>query len=173
MRTVSDEIQQLEKSVDALQSEVEAHFGKFDDPADNGDITEAEAAELEAEVDGLEKDLNSAIAKVSEASWNDKVRQVVQDQNVPVHIAMQKCRKMFPDDYARYQQSGIDVQKSGPAMDRIHGPDLLGPARALRAQDAFNEIVSGIARERKLPRHVAMAKARLENDDLYKAMQGE
>jgi hypothetical protein len=83
---------------------------------------------------------------------------------------------MFPDDYARLQSSGIgidDIAKSTAGLNRALGFEPLGPSKAREAKAAFEEAVGRIAARDKISRLAAMSKARAENVDLFKALQGE
>ena len=74
-------------------------------------------------------------------------------------VALQKARVEAPDQFRRYQMAGVEMAKAGPARDRISGPS------------AFEAIAQQIMRDRKLPRHVALQKARVEHPQEFNAYQ--
>jgi hypothetical protein len=115
-------IAELEKQLDDLESLLKSAIGKAADDAvaDDGDAEDGEEiAKLQSGITDLGKTLTAAIAKQA-ASFEDKVSQLARAEGIPVLVAMAKCRKLYPEDFARYQQHGVDLQKAGPAQGSHH-----------------------------------------------------
>jgi hypothetical protein len=172
MRSVSDEIEQLEKTVDALQNDLEARLGKFDNVNDpvSEDDDETAVAKLSDEVSELAKNVEDALA-VADTSFAKHVNDIAKRDEIGPVLAMQKARKEYPASYETYQRGGI--VKSTMGVNRALGFEPLGPAGAREAKQKFDEAVSRIVARDKISRFAALSKARTENADLFKAMQGE
>jgi hypothetical protein len=131
------------------------------DDGDNADDT-IEIAKLQFQVAELGKTLTDAIAAADKSAGDTFVQVadgIVKRDGCSRLIALRKARVEAPDQFRRYQLAGIEIAKAGPAHDRIAGPS------------AFDAVLQQIMRDRKLPRHVAMQKARVEHPKEFNAYQ--
>src|SRR5262249_41118746 len=139
----------LEKQLGDLETLLGSAIGK---QADAGKDDTIEIAKLQSEVAELGKTLTDAIAAADNENSFERVADDVQKRDGCSRlIALQKARLEAPDRFRRYQLAGAEIAKAGPAQDRIAGPS------------AFDAVVQQIVRDKKLPRHVAMQKARVEH----------
>jgi hypothetical protein len=174
------ELDALTKSVDELTEELEAIVGDdalkaqqprrhvltadgtLDDQQeeDEEDAKDAKKS-LAAEIDGLANDLAGALNKRAETDWNERVAKVAAEQDVPMTVAMQKARQMFPDEYANYQAAGIDIAKSSK----------VAPApRASLANTEFGQLVRGLM-NKGMDGHKAMQEIRKSHPDAFESFR--
>jgi hypothetical protein len=85
---------------------------------DDGDISDADVAALEAEIDGLSDELDGELNKAATRTWDERVAKIAADENVPLHIASQRCRQMYPQEYAAYNNAGVNIAKAAAAAQR-------------------------------------------------------
>jgi hypothetical protein len=121
-------------------------------------VYEDEIAQFERKIASLEKILGDAMAEPSTTTtttFEETVRKVA-DGCADGCEALTRARLADPDAFKRYQSQG-----GRPAQDRIAPPP----------QSAFDGLVQQIMRDRKLPRHIAMQKARIEHPREFDAYQ--
>jgi hypothetical protein len=163
---MSNELEELEKQLDELQEIVTEALGPTDDIAkdDSDTISDADFAELESEVDSMIEEVDGAIGKYAQTSWDERVQKIANEENVPTTVAMQKARVQYPDAFEL-------LQKSAPmGNNRIHGyaPD---PEKARAVRSEFISAVKEIARNSGLSRTESFRKARETHPDLFARFQ--
>jgi hypothetical protein len=166
MRTISDdsEIADLEKQIEGLEHLLNDVVGKRagDDngEADGGDDadadTSADVASLSAEVAALGKSLHAAIEVATRNSIDRTIDEIQKRDGVPRLVALARSRREDPELWRRF------MAKQGPAQDRLIGPPRPSP---------FDDLVRQIMRDRKVPKHVAMQKARAADPQAFEAYQ--
>jgi hypothetical protein len=157
-----NELELLEKSLDELNQKLEEVVGDgVIAKGDDGNISDADVAALEAEIDGLSDELDGELNKAVSRSWDEKVAKIASDENIPMHQASQRCRQLFPDDYARYNDAGRNIAKSAAAAQRPPAPQ----------PSAFMALARQLQISKNLSGQQALQEARKVNPELFAEYQ--
>jgi hypothetical protein len=112
------ELELLEKSLDELGEKMNELAGGdviAKDEGDDGNLSDADVAELSDSIDELETELDGEMNKFATRTWEELVAKVAADESLPMHAAMQKARRLYPEQFEHYNAAGVAIAKSAAA----------------------------------------------------------